>query len=65
MRQPPPTPGSTSPKPPGGLGTASERKRLTAGATAMPPIPAANVPSSAARPIGRPLRGVGVGRSMA
>ena len=51
--------------PPGALGTASDRKRLIAGATAMPPSPAANVPSSAARPIGSPSRGVGVGRSMA
>ena len=45
-------------------GTALERKRLTAGATAMPPRPAANVPSRAARPNGMPARGVGVGRSI-
>ena len=63
MRQPPPMPGSTSPSPPV-EGTAPERSRLTAGAKAIPPTPAANVPSSAARPIGSPERGVGVGVSM-
>ena len=47
-------PGRTSPSPPGALGTALESNRLTAGATAMPPRPAANVPSSAARPNGSP-----------
>ena len=46
------------------LGTALERRLLILGASAIPPMPAANVPSSAARPIGRPSRGVGVGRSI-
>src|SRR3954463_10643258 len=64
MRQPPPRPGSTSASPPGADGTALESRRLTAGATAMPPRPAANVPSSAARPNGMPGRGVGVGISI-
>ena len=41
-------------EPAGSMGTALESKRLIAGATAMPPTPAANVPSSAARPNGMP-----------
>ena len=52
------------PRPTGAFGTAPEIARLMAGAAAMPATPATKVPSSAARPIGSPSRGVGVGRSM-